>query len=144
MSGLPRKKCTPKRASSNRLEYKTVQTRHHQNKPKKYKHGKQKQRNYSTPHLSFGPPPHRQNVIIVHCIVFHPLIIGHTSPYFGRIFAGLFFRKRKRKSLYHVERFTLHVTPTPIRTLRARIRPTHLSFSSSSFASFSRSRRMTS
>ena len=32
MSGLPRKKCTPKRASSNRAENKTVQTRHHKTK----------------------------------------------------------------------------------------------------------------
>ena len=40
MSGLPRKKCTPKRASSNRAEHKTVQTRHDKTK-QKYKYGKQ-------------------------------------------------------------------------------------------------------
>ena len=34
MSGLPRKKCTPKRASSNRAEHKTVQTRYDKTKQK--------------------------------------------------------------------------------------------------------------
>ena len=34
MSGFPRKKCTPKRASSNRAEHKTVQTRHDKTKQK--------------------------------------------------------------------------------------------------------------
>ena len=60
MSGLPRKKCTPKRASSNRAEHKTVQTRRDKTK-RKHEYGKQ---NHSTCTLDSADTKMRRLLIV--------------------------------------------------------------------------------